>query len=494
MAEYILSTLASYFIGDSATQWALIVSVMLFSMGLGSRLSQYFEGNLLIKFIGVEFLLSILVSFSSLLAYTAAGLTDYVGLIIYALSILIGLLIGLEIPLVMRLNERFESLKVNVASVMEKDYFGSLIGGLFFAFVGLPILGLRYTPFILGALNFSVAILLYLKLRKEIAPAHRLRINVGSGLVGAIVLTGFFFAKPIVLFGEQARYQDQVIFAKQSRYQRIVITQWKNDYWLYINGNQQLSSLDEEKYHEVLIHPAMNLLQEKSNILVLGGGDGCAVRELLKYPEVQKITLIDLDSVMTNLGKFHPVLREINEDAFHSPKIEIINTDAFNYLEQSDDYFDLIVVDLPDPRSVELNRLYTQEFYRLCHRQLRNKGVLITQAGSPYYATQAFRCIDTTMYSAGFETLALHNQVITLGEWGWVMGVKGWPEHMNLKKSVQSLSLADIPTQWLNQEALSLITSFGKNIYEKQKHPPKINRIQEPVLYQYYLDGNWDLY
>jgi len=493
VAEYILSTLATYFIGDSATQWSLIVSVMLFSMGLGSRFSKYFNENLLVKFIAIEFSLSILVSFASLFAYTAAGYTEYVGLIIYGLSILIGILIGLEIPLVIRLNEEFESLRINVASVMEKDYLGSLVGGLFFAFVGLPILGLTYTPFILGMVNFVVAILLFLVVKDALKIKAKSLISLAAVIVFAMISTGAYYASPIILQGEQARYKDKVVFEKQSKYQRIVITQWKNGYWLYINGNQQLSTIDEDKYHEPLIHPALNIIQERKHILVLGGGDGCAVREILKYPDVEKITLVDLDSVMTNMGKYNPILRELNEDAFHHPKLEIINTDAFNFMEKGENYYDAIIVDLPDPRSVELNRLYTLQFYQLCHLKLKKHGVLLTQAGSPYYATKAFLCIDKTMAAAGFTTQKMHNQVITLGEWGWVMGVKSWPEEKDLKAALQQMEFT-IPTRWLNQDAMLMMCNFGKNIYEATNDSIAINQIQNPVLYRYYLKGNWDLY
>ncbi len=494
VAEYILSTLATYFIGDSAVQWSLIVSVMLFSMGLGSRASKFIEGNLLLKFIGVEFLLSLLVSFSSLLAYTAAGLTDYVGFIIYGMSIMIGLLIGLEIPLVIRLNEEFESLKINVASVMEKDYLGSLVGGLFFAFVGLPILGLTYTPFILGFVNLSVALLLYVSVRKEINSKRGRQIGLTAFILSLVMLGGIVKGKEIILFGEQARYKDKVVFSRQSKYQKIVITQWKNDYWLFINGNQQLSSLDEDKYHEALVHPALNLSGQVKDVLILGGGDGCAVREVLKYDQVEQITLVDLDSMMTGLAQRHPILTELNDSAMSHPKLKIINTDAFNYLESAGKMFDLIIVDLPDPRSVELNRMYTKEFYQLCKLNLRPHGSLVTQAGSPYFATKAYRCIERTMAAAGFETLPLHNHVLTLGEWGWIIGQDENWSRGNIKQAAQKLDFKDIHTKWLNQEAMLMMSSFGKDIYFEVQDSIKINHIQDPVLYRYYLEGNWDLY
>lgn len=494
VAEYILSTLATYFIGDSAVQWSLIVSVMLFSMGLGSRVSKYLDGNLIIKFIAVEFALSIFVSFSSLIAYSAAGMTEYVGLIIYGMSILIGLLIGLEIPLVIRLNEEFESLKVNVASVMEKDYLGSLVGGLFFAFVGLPILGLTYTPFILGLINLLVAVGLFITIRRDLKSKINARITLASSLTLFLIFGGLSQAEPIILFGEQARYKDKVVFSRQSKYQKIVLTQWQDHYWLYLNGNQQLSTLDEDKYHEALVHPAVGLAHQVKEVLILGGGDGCAARELLKYPEIEQITVVDLDSVMTGIASRHPILTALNGQSLTNSKVKIVNGDAFNYMESGKTLYDLIIVDLPDPRSVELNRMYTSEFYRLCHLKLRPHGVLITQAGSPYFATKAFRCIDLSMASAGFETLPLHNHVVTLGEWGWVLGQKAQWSQGELKSRARRLEFEAIETKWLNNEAMLMMTSFGKDIYFPVHDSIAVNHIQNPVLYRYYLKGNWDLY
>lgn len=493
VAEYILSTLATYFLGDSAVQWSLIVSVMLFSMGLGSRLSKFIEDSLLLKFIGIEFLLSLLVSFSSLSAYTVAGFSDYAGLYIYSLSILIGVLIGLEIPLVIRLNEKFESLKVNIASVLEKDYWGSLAGGLFFAFVGLPYLGLTYTPFILGAINLAVALVLFFSVRKELATRQKNLVSLsGAGLIAILVL-GVFLAKPVILYGEQARYKDKVIYASQSRYQRVVITQWKNHYWLYLNGNQQLSTLDEEKYHEPLVHPAMLSARQHSEVLVLGGGDGCAVREVLKHPRLRKVDLVDLDSSVTNLARRHPVLTELNQGAFADERVKIFHEDGFNFLERSERLYDVIIVDLPDPRSVELNRLYSKEFYQLCFQALRPGGVLVTQAGSPYFATKAFLCIEKTMAEAGFQTAKLHNQIITLGQWGWVLGQKS-ADSLGLHSRLQNLPFEGLSTRFVDKEAMQMMSAFGKDITEYPVEKIEINRIQNPVLYRYYLDGNWDLY
>lgn len=492
VAEYILSTLATYFLGDSIFQWIMTISLMLFSMGLGSRLSKHFEKDLLKTFLLLEFSLSVIVSFAPLLVYTASAYTQAIGVLIYSLAVLVGLLIGMEIPLVIRINDDYEKLRFNISNILENDYYGSLLGGVFFAFIGLPIFGLIYTPFILGFVNLSVSVVVLIFLWDLLKKSEQKSL-VGAGSFILILLTaGTLVADDVIQYGEQRKYADKVIYAEQTKYQRIVITQWKNDYWLYLNGNQQLCTRDELMYHEPLVHPAMTLHPNPVNVLVMGGGDGCAVREILKYQKVEKITLVDLDPGMTKLGETHPILTELNQNSLHNPKVEVINADGYSFLQNHDDYYDVVIIDLPDPRSVELGRLYSHEFYKTCYRHMRPGGVIVTQAGSPYFATQAFACILETMKSAGFQTVPMHNQVITLGEWGWSLGVKQAP-YKNVKKQLQSLQF-DVPTRWINNEAMALITSFGKNIYPFQIDSVQVNKIHEPVLYQYYLKGNWDLY
>ncbi len=495
VAEYVLSTLATYFLGDSVFQWTMIVSIMLFSMGLGSRISKYFSTNLLQKFIFIEFTLSILTAYVSVITYSVSAYYGNSYLIIYSLSIIVGLLIGMEIPIVIRLNDQFEKLHVNVSSVMENDYYGSLAGGVFFAFIGLPYLGLTYTPIILGSINFTVAIGLYFLLKSSLKKKQVIHTNILSLVVLAILVCGFLFAKPIISYGEERRYRDKVVYEEQSKYQKIVITQSKSDFWLFINGNQQLSSIDEVMYHEPLVHPVLGLLKKPVDVLVMGGGDGGAVREILKYPTVKNITVVDLDPAMTALGQKHELLVEMNQNALNHEKVTIVNTDGYNYLEDNHAYYDAIIVDLPDPKTVEIGRLYSFEFYKLCYKRLRPHGLVITQAGSPYYAARAFNCVKKTMQEANFNVVGLHNQVITLGEWGWVMGAKtGTQDQFIAALQAVNFKKLNIPTRWINQDAMTLITSFGKTLFEDDTVNIEVNKIHNPVLYKYYLDGKWDVY
>ena len=488
VAEYILSTLASYFIGNAILQFTLIVSIMLFSMGLGSRLSKSFNSNIIFYFVITELVLSVLVSFSAIASYLIYGFTSVSWVIIYLLSIIIGLLIGLEIPFATRINNEFEELRLNISNILEKDYYGSLLGGLFFAFVGLPYLGLTYTPFVLGFINLVVSFWLFYVLRHQISTRLR-RLVVGLYIaVFTIIMLGLVFAKPLVLFGEQAKYKDRIVFSEQTKYQKIVITKWKDWHSLYINGNQQLSTFDEYLYHEPMVHTTLGITKKKEHILILGGGDGCIVRELLKYKDVGKITLVDLDKKMLDLGKSHPIFKTLNNNALNHVKVNTVVDDAFTFLEQSEALYDAILVDLPDPNNVDLNKLYTKEFYTLCYRNLDEHGTFITQSGSPYYATKAFYCIDKTLKSSGFYTLPMHNQILTLGEWSWIIGKKKevYPRDLN------QIDVSALGLKWLNKSSLVGLTSFGKPLADTTG--VKVNTIFDPKLYLYYKQGNWELF
>ena len=493
VAEYILSTLATYFIGDSVFQWTMVLSLMLFSMGLGSRISRNFNHHLVELFIATELLLAFLASYCGILTYTLMGYVRHIEWIIYPCSIAVGLLIGMEIPLATRINERYETLRTNIAGMMEKDYYGSLLGGIFFAFVGLPFLGLTYTPFVLGMVNFSVAVLLWFYLGNWVELRFKWAFYISQPALLLLLIGGVVFAEPIIEWSEQKKYKEKVVFSKQTKYQKITITQWKSDYWLFINASKQLCTFDEWLYHEPLVHPVMHLAPEPRDILIVGAGDGCAIREVLKYPQVKSITLVDIDPEMTKIGKEHPVFRALNQDAMAHPKVRIVNQDAFTFLEKGKQFFDVIIADFPDPLSVEVNRLYSWEFYRLCHRQLRPQGVMITQAAGLHFSPLVYRCIDKTMQKAGFSTLPIHNHVYTFGEWTWVIGSKSLSAD-RMKTRLHKTHLQKIPLRWLTQDAMQGLTAFGKDLVEMDSSSIKVNTLQNPVLYRYYQDGTWDKY
>lgn len=491
VAEYVMSTLASYLIGNAVLQWALTLSLMLFAMGIGSRASKSFKINLLETFIVVEILLSVVTASSATVTYFLFAYIEPISVVIYPTAFVIGFLIGLEIPLVTRLNQKFEELRINISSVMELDYYGALLGGLVFAFVALPHLGMTYTPIFLGCVNFLVAVTLYWTCSRRMKVKRYIHVLFILTVIYFIGL--FIYAKPLVLFGEQKKYQDKVIYQEQSPYQRIVITQWKDHYWLYLNGSQQFSSYDEERYHEPLVHPAMHMAASNREILILGGGDGMAARNVLEYPGVNRITLVDLDPAMTNLGKDHPILQELNKYSLWHKKVKVLNNDAYRFLMENRDLYDVIIVDLPDPKSSDLARLYSKEFYMMARNSLTRGGVMVTQATSPMFARKTFLCIYKTMKSTGLPTAAYHTHIPTMGEWGWIIALNIDNKDLDLKNHMRTLRMDKVKTIFLDRDAMTGLTSFGKDMFTGLEDIP-VNSEHNIVLPRLYHSGRWDMY
>lgn len=494
VAEYVLSTLATYLLGNAIFQWSIVMSMMLFSMGVGSRISRSFNKNLLDTFIIIEFSLSLFCAASGAIVFGLAAWTEARIFIIYSLALIIGLFIGMEIPLATRINSNYQELRSNISAVMEMDYFGSLLGGLLFAFLLLPFLGLTYTPLILGTINFVVAGFLFLRFRSLVRLRRTLAVFFVLVLVIIIALAATI--RPIVRYGEQKKFKDLVVLSRQTKFQNIVVTRWKEWHWLYINGDQQFSTYDEERYHEPLVHPAMKLALNPENILILGGGDGLAVREILKYKTVKKITLVDIDPVMTDLALNNPIFTTANEGAMADPRVTIHNEDASSFLDRDNLIYNVIIVDLPDPDSVDLMHLYSRGFYKTLVNRLARGGMFVTQASSPYFARKAFLCIKKTIEAAGLVTLPYHNQVPTLGEWGWILGTKkGDITAEALKQKAGTIEFNDIPTRFLNLDAMQAMLLFGKGLFDSADADKiDINTISNPVLLRYYQEGSWGVY
>jgi spermidine synthase len=496
VAEYSLSTLAAWFLGDSVIQFTLVMSLMLFAMGLGSRWSRVYDGALLDRFIRIELLLSLLAGASSAVVHAAQGQVGWTPTLLYGMAIAIGFLIGLEIPLVMRIASADSELKENVSSAMEVDYIGSLVGGLLFAFVALPRLGMTWTPPVFGLVNLLVALaLLY-------ASRHRLERKRGTVIRAllAVLAYGVLLAlvKPIVEFGEQARYRDPVIHAEQSLYHRIVLTKYRDWTWFYLNGHLQLSTFDEAIYHESMALPPLALAADAASILVLGGGDGCLARELLKDPRIRDLTLVDLDPAVTRLFSTREELRELNGDSFADPRLRLVNGDGAVVADTLDGgspaRWDLIYIDLPDPDNVDLSRLYTVEFYELLAHRLRPGGVLVTQATSPVFSRQAFVCILKTMEAAGLGGVrGWHDQVPTMGEWGWVMGqVPPVRNGQDFQARLADGTRLPAGLRHYRPELAQALFAFGVEVFADSASID-VNRNGNHNLPGYYTKGFWDL-
>jgi spermidine synthase len=231
-------------------------------------------------------------------------------------------------------------------------------------------------------------------------------------------------------------------------------------------------------------------------VLIIGGGDGLALREVLKYSTVRKVTLVDMDPTITNLAATHPILTQINRSAMTNPKVEIINTDGAKFIRKTEEFYGVIIVDLPDPDSVDLMHVYSKEFYAVLGRHLIRGGILTTQATSPYFSRKAFLCILKTVEAAGFSVLPYHNQIPTMGEWGWVLGVGNQEaDFAELKQLAIKLDFSDMETRFISRDAMISMIHFGKGIFnESDMKEIQINTEINPVLYTYYADGTWGMY
>lgn len=471
--ELIAGTLASYLLGDSVTQFSTIIGVYLFSMGVGSWLSKYFEKNLLSWFIQIEILVGLVGGTSSTILFLVFESASSFRIILYGLVSLTGILVGLEIPLLMRiLKDRFE-FKDLVSKVFTFDYIGALVASLVFPLLLIPYLGLVRTAYMFGILNVLVALLVCLNFRKEIRAAKYLLGASAASLVGLII--GFIMANAITNFSESLTYNDTIIFSKSTPYQRIIITKRGRDLRLYLNGNLQFSSIDEYRYHEALIHPVLQALPQAKKILVMGGGDGLAVREILKYPQVQSVTLVDLDHGMTDLFKSNPMLLALNKRSLISPKVKVISADAFAWARAQHQTYDAIIIDFPDPSNYSVGKLYTNTFYNVVKRLLNPAGIMVIQSTSPYVAPKSYWTVEKTLQAAGLHTVPYHNYVPSFGEWGYIMA---------MYKPVYHLPDTYVPgLRFMSKATLEQMLYFPKDM---QRVPAQVNRLNNQILVKYF--------
>jgi spermidine synthase len=478
--ELVAGTVASYLLGDSVTQFSTIIGAYLFSMGIGSYLSRFFDRNLVGWFVQIEILVGLIGGTSSSILFLLFEHVESFRFILYLLVGLTGTLVGLEIPLLMRiLKNRFE-FKDLVSQVFTFDYVGALLASVVFPLFLIPHLGLLRTSYFFGILNVLVALILCVKFEKEMTWAGYLKALGIFSLI--LLLAGFVFSDSIMSWSEQMAYQDKIIYAKSSPYQRIILTRSTRDLKLFLNGNLQFSSADEYRYHEALIHPGMHTAAEPVNVLVLGGGDGLAVREILKYRSVKSVTLVDLDKAMTDLFSSNDILKKLNENSLRSPKVKVVNADAFRWLKNCKESFDFIAVDFPDPSNYSVGKLYTSTFYRLLYPRLSENGCAVIQSTSPFIAVTSYWCINNTLDAVGFKTIPFHAYVPSFGDWGYVM--------ISKNKNLQLPEKFRDDLKFINSETFRQMLVFPKDIARKET---EINQLNNQALVHYF-ENEWGKY
>ena len=470
--ELAAGALASYLLGDSILQFSTVIGAYLFAMGVGSYLSRFFERQLPAHFLRIELLVALIGGALPATLFIASAYTPgSFRFLLYALVFLVGVLVGLEIPLVMRILKRNVALKDLVSQVLTFDYLGALLVSVAFPLVLVPQLGLIRTGLLFGLMNAVVAVWALWLFRHELRQfaAHVL----ACGATLALLLAAFAGADHITTLAEDKFYQDRIVFTAQSPYQRIVVTQGKLGHRLFLNGNLQFAERDEYRYHEALVHPAMAAFSSSSGpkkVAVLGGGDGMAVREILKYSGVESVTLVELDPAMTRLFSEQPTLVRLNGASLKSPKVKIINTDAFQWLESTGETFDVIVVDFPDPTNFSIGKLYTNSFYALLDKRLAASGYAVIQTTSPLVARQSFWTVVQTIESVGLTAMPYHANVPSFGEWGYIIAShRPWRMPSALPEGLR----------FLNLQTLAVLFDFSVDM---ARVPAEVNRLSNQVL------------
>jgi len=541
--EYIQASLASMILGNAFEQWAMVIGLMMFWMGFGSLIqTKISKPYLVYAFIGIEIALALMGGFSPTLTYISYGYTAHYSLVLYLFVSFIGIMIGLEIPVIIRINNDYsKELSTNLGNILSADYIGSLIGSLIYVFVFLRFTPIMEAAFLTAGMNFFLAFITFVYFtRKKLIPKS-LFLSLVMGSTFLAVAYGYVNNREWQVKIEQPLYDDPIIYSQTSQYQHIVITHYKpfDEIRLFLNGNLQLCSTDEVRYHEPLVHPAMSLAKGRERVLILGGGDGCALREVLKYKEVKEVMLVDLDPAMTKLAATHPVLTRINHNAFqdarvialtekgitpgpdrqlymattdkprpdqvdqtpigpkrvsqtstaqHLADVKVMNIDADKFLETVPGYWDVIIVDMPDPSTPELTKLYSKEFYKKIKLHLSRNGIMVVQATSPYLAKESFLCIGRTIEAAGFTILPFHENVPSFGDWGWYLAFHPAIKKEKLLDRIASLEF-QVDTKFITPDVFKSELVFGRGMLETDRK--KINTILYPVLLTIYNHESW---
>lgn len=482
--ELIAGTVASYLLGDSVTQFSTVIGCYLFAMGIGSWLSRYINKNLLGYFIKIEILLGLVGGCSAAFLFILFEHVYSFRLLLYMVVAIIGILVGIEIPLLLRILKDKLEFKDLVSKVFTFDYIGALFASIVFPLVLVPYLGLVKASFFFGMLNTFVAIWI-LYVIKEHVPGRSL--HQASAIVVLLgLMFGFLYTDNLMTIAESESYQGQVIYAKSTPYQRIAITKQANDLRLYLNANLQFSSVDEYRYHEALVHPGVSAIDHPRSVLIIGGGDGLALREVLKYPSIENVTLVDLDPAMTEIFSTNPMLTELNGHSLLSKKLTIHNQDAFLWLKQikaqpARPQYDAIIIDIPDPSNFSIGKLYSVSFFKLLHTIMKPHSLVVIQSTSPLVARKSFWCVNNTLQAAGFSTTPYHAYIPSFGEWGYV--IASLQPYSPPKRYPEGLKFVSIDT-------VQDMFHFPKDMAHLDT---KIQRLDDQVLIHYF-DEEWSNY
>ncbi|WP_153556489.1 polyamine aminopropyltransferase [Roseimaritima sediminicola] len=476
--ELLAGTLASYLLGDSVTQFSLVIGVYLSALGVGAWLSRYVETALARTFIEVELALALLGGLSAPFLFLVFAWIEWFQTALFSVVFLIGVLVGLELPLLMRILKEHLDFSELVSRVLTFDYIGALLASLMFPILLVPQLGLMRTSLLFGILNALVALWGTYLLRPILKDRGLAALRGRAMLTVGILAVGMIKADTLTTIAEERMLAQPIVFTEQSRFQRIVVTKSSRGFQLHLNGHLQFNSADEYRYHEALVHPALSTGPPPQHVLVLGGGDALAVREVLKYPSVRSVTLVDIDPAMTDLAMNFPPLVELNEDALRDPRVQVINRDAFVWIGETPRRFDTVVIDFPDPGTFSVGKLYTTAFFRQLRTRMTDESRLSIQCTSPLVAPKSYWCILKTMRASGFEPQPYSVSVPTFGVWGFAYATVQ-PD----QRVPSQLAELEGPLRFLTTEGLRAMFHLPSDIAPV---PTELNQLNNQILVRYY--------
>lgn len=474
--ELLISATATYFLGDGIKQFSILIGIYLFSMGIGAYISKFFKHKPLDFFIKVEFLLGLIGGISVPLLYFLFVTVSPVTLQILCLAIMfcIGLLTGMEVPL-LTFTDESSDYKDNLSNVLSLDYIGGLIATLLFPFILLPFIGIFYSSLLFGIINILLGLWLNIKVVKK------RNFTLYFGIFVLLLLVSLtFYAGNLLKVWDEKIYKSPIVENIQTPYQKIVITQNKDneDVRLFLNRAIQFSSKDEYRYHEMLVHIPLSLHKKPKTVLILGGGENLASREVLKHKTVNRIDVVDIDSTMFHLAKTNRLLLNINQNAAQNPKVHLIAEDAFSFLKENRKQYDIIIADLPDPSNDAIARLYSKQFFMLARNNLREDGIFVTQSGEIYFSNLAFNCIKNTVAEVFSNVEVYHTYIPSFGDWGYTIATNKPLNKNNHRQFPKEL-------KFLNEFQYSSAFTFPNDI---DFIKTKINTLDNPVILNYFLD------
>ena len=472
--ELLAGTVASYVLGDSVTQFSLIIGLYLSALGVGAWLSRFIDRELAARFVDVELAVALIGGLSAPLLFLGFSRLEWFRLFLFAIVFVIGVLVGLELPILMRILKEHLDFRELVSRVLSFDYLGSLVAAVLFPMFLVPRLGLVRTSIVFGLLNAAVGLYGTWLLRPLLRGVTVLRVR--AAIVIVILAVALLRANALTTLAEDDLYAHDIVYSTSSPYQRVVVTKSNAGFQLFLNGNLQFASADEYRYHEALVHPAMSAARAPRRVLILGGGDALALREVLKYPSVEHVTLVDLDPKMTALSEAFPPLGDLNGHALRDRRVRVVNEDAMLWIERVRETFDVAIIDFPDPSSFSLGKLYTTRFYRLLRARLAPDATVGVQCTSPLYARQSYWCIVRTMEAAGLHVRPYQTAVPSFGVWGFAVAMQrpfDMPSHIG------------VPVRFLDDATLAAMFVFPRDMAPV---PVEINRLDNQMLVRYYED------